>query len=103
MRAASPLRLRRVRFKDGRGELRLLKPKSDTSVRDGLRRSSESCDGSSVSNAMVGFALVAWSRDGEVFVSYETSDGSSIRGGAVPQYVKDCLLAEVAVRWSKDD
>lgn len=52
---------------------------------------------------MAGFAVVAWTDGGVVTVNYQNSPSSPVAGGGVAQYVKDVLLAEQAVRWSRDD
>jgi hypothetical protein len=57
---------------------------------------------SKVGAKLAGFAFVAWAETGEVFCDYNNGPRSLILAGQVPQYSKDVLLAEVAVRWSKD-
>lgn len=93
-------RLRRIRFKDGRTIEVLRQPEKSRWVQDSL---TASCAKASEwgGAGMAGFALVAWSRDGEVYVNFE-NDGSRLPAGGVPQYVRDVLLAEVASRWAKD-
>lgn len=92
------MRLRRVRFKDGR-TLEVLRPKDE-----GIARKLTACAAraSEYGGAdMAGFAIVAWRRDGCVFVNYENGDCSPVPGGGVPQYAHDVLLAELGARWAK--
>lgn len=98
------MRLRRIRFKDGR-TLDVLRPRVDREavrVRDALAASSDLCIETMQPSGIVGYALVAWARNGEVFCAYENGDHSTVPAGFVPQYVHDVLLGEVAVRWSQD-
>ena len=95
-------RLRRVRFKDGRTLEVFRKPIPPQEIQANLRMTVNRCLESEVGDGMAGFAFVAWAKTGEVFVNYENGDGSLVSGGAVPQYVKDILLAELAARWSRD-
>lgn len=95
---ASGLRLRRVRFKDGL-TIEILRPKDE-----GIAKKLTLCAARASEFAgadMAGFALVAWRRDGFVFVNYENGDCSPVPGGGVPQYAHDCLLAELGARWAK--
>lgn len=94
----SRLRLRRIRFKSG-GCIEVLKLREE-GIAAVLKETAS--DAANFAPNMAGFALVAWKPNGEVFVNYRNGDRSLIPGGGVPQYVKDVLLAEVAVRWSKD-
>lgn len=96
------LRLRRVRFKDGR-TLDVIRPKRDVVIRDTFRTASGRIGTGYNADEMAGFAIVTWSRSGMVCVRYENSDSSSVAACQVPQYVKDCLLAEVAVKWARDE
>lgn len=96
------LRLRRVRFKSG-GTLEVLRPIPQQS--EILRRFSESaanCAADPEMQDMAGYAIVAWSVQSSVFVGYQQAAQCSIPAGHLPQYVKDCLLAETAGRWMKD-
>jgi len=97
MRTSIP-RLRRIRFKDGRS-IDILRPKSE-SVLPEFRAVID--DAIANNPDMAGFAIVAWRPSGEVFVTYRNGTRSQIIGGGVPQYVHDCFLAEVAVRWSRE-
>lgn len=101
-KATTTLRLRRVRFKDGR-TLTVLRPKVDTEVRDHFARSSRNCLAHETSADMAGFAIVAWDASGEVFIDYRNGPKSPLPVGGVGQYVKDVLQAEQAVRWSRRD
>lgn len=98
------MRLRRVRFKDGRAPIEILrKAAPSTEISDDFSRSIVRCAETSVGGAaMVGFAIVAWADSGEVFVTYRNGDRSPVPGGGVGQYAKDILQAEQTIRWSKD-
>lgn len=93
------LRCRRVRFKNG-GTIEMLRPKTED-VAARLRTSAVQAEDGNPKE-IVGYALVVWRSSGEVFTAYHNGNRSPILAGQVPQYVKDCLLAEVAVRWSRD-
>lgn len=100
------LRLRRVRFKDGRTIEVFRNREREAVYADAvgrLSRSADSCIGGLAARGLVGYALVAWAADGEVFTAYHNSETSMVPAGRVPSYVHDCLLAEQAVRWSRDD
>lgn len=94
------MRLRSVRFKSG-GSISVLRPKTDT--RDTFREVAARIGSNEVADRMAGFAVVAWTDNGVVTVDYENSAASPVAGGGVAQYVKDVLLAEQAVRWSRED
>ncbi len=94
------LRLRSVRFKSG-GSISVLRPK--TEVRDAFREATARIGSNEVADRMAGFAVVAWTDNGVVTVNFENSASSPVAGGGVAQYVKDILLTEQAVRWSRDD
>lgn len=97
---AAPLRLRRVRFKDGR-TVEVLRRRDDGEVGDRLRKvASQAIENAS---PVVGYALVAWYENGEVFPAFHNGRESPLLAGQVPQYAKDVLLAEVAARWAKDE
>lgn len=101
---ASHLRLRRIRFKDGR-TVEVLRSRNDTEavrISTALDRAVTMAKGGEREAPMVGFALVAWAADGQVFCTYENGGNSTIPAGHVPQYAKDCLLATMAANWSKD-
>jgi hypothetical protein len=91
------LRLRRVRFKDGR-TIEVLRRPEPATVNKRFR--SSAADASE--DDLVAFAIVGWKANGEIFVDYENSVRSNVPAGALPQLAKDALLGEVAVRWSKD-
>lgn len=93
------LRLRRVRFKDGR-TIEVLRPKDEGIGKTLTRAAARAAE--FAPKDMAGFALVAWNINGEVFVNYHNGQRSPVPGGGVAQYVKDVLIAETAVRWSKD-
>jgi hypothetical protein len=93
-------RLRRIRFKDGR-TIEVFRRRTRT-VQLALQECTKKFIDADHDNLICGFALVAWDTNGEVLVHYENQDGSLVQSGQVPQFVKDCLLAEVAVRWTKD-
>lgn len=97
------MRLRSVRFKDGRAPIRVFRaPPPDKSVSENFAACAKRCLETSVSGpAMTGWALVAWTND-EVFVNYENGLASRVPASGLPRYVADILLAEQAVRWSGD-
>lgn len=100
MKAASPLRLRRIRFKDGR-TITVFRPKAElctAEARDTLKRSMAKVSNSETGESMVGFGLVAWARDGSVYVNYFNSENSGVPAGGVAGFVYDTLLAEQAAR-----
>jgi hypothetical protein len=94
------LRLRSVRFKNG-GEVRLLRPKVDVSVRESFDRTVERAKGLGRPEEMAGFAIVTWSRDGRAFVNFQNGSASPIMAGQVSSYVRDVLLAETGARWAE--
>lgn len=91
------MRLRRIRFKDGRTIEVLRRPESPT-----VNKRFSASAASASEGELVAFAIVCWRADGELFVDYENSARANVPAGAVPQLAKDALLAEAAVRWSKD-
>lgn len=99
---AAPLRLRRVRFKDGRANIEVMTRRSDGEVAGKLRGAAAKAIETGTTE-VVGYALVVWYADGLVFPAYHNGDKSPILAGQVPQYAKDVLLAEVATRWAKDE
>lgn len=95
---ASGLRLRRIIFKDGR-TIDVLRPKNESHAKD-LKNSAQHAG--ECFPDMAGWALIAWTPKGDVFVNYANGQRSPVPGGGVPQYAKDVLLAECAVRWAKE-
>lgn len=95
------LRLRRVRFKSG-GSVEVLRPRRDMTTHENFVRCTDRAANEALDSEIVGFAVVAWSRCGQVFVNFDNGNGSPLPGGAVPNFVRDVLLAEQAVRWSRD-
>lgn len=98
MNAASPLRLRRVRFKNG-NTIEVLKC-GNTDAPDRFRRITDNI--LNYPSQIAGYALVAWHADGAVLADYRNGAFSPLTSGQIPQYAKDCLLTEMAVRWNKD-
>jgi hypothetical protein len=96
----SALRLRRIRFKDGR-TIEVLRAKHED-VAAKLRKAVELAIDDDPAG-IVAYALVSWRSDGTVFPAFHNGSRSTIQAGQIPQYCKDVLLAEVAARWSKDD
>lgn len=94
-------RLRRVRFKDGRTIEVLRQPPKSRIAQDALAQSTKNCLSSKIGDDMVGFALVAWTDSGEIYVNFHNG-GAALIAGQVPQFVKDILLAEQAVRWATE-
>lgn len=97
------MRLRSVRFKDGRGAIRVLRrAPPDCGVAERFALAAEKAAQSEIGGAaMTGWAIVAWSHDAN-FIHYENGLQSRVAAGALPQHVKDLLAAEQAVRWSTD-
>lgn len=96
------LRLRSVRFKDGRAPIRVFTaPGPDTEIAENFTASARRC--SELGPGMVGFAIVAWTADGRVYVNYRNGDNSGIPGGGLGQYAKDIIQAEQAIRWARDE
>lgn len=95
------IRLRSVRFKDGRAPIRVFSaPGPDTEISDSFAASAQRC--SEFFPTLVGFAIVAWSADGRVYVNYRNGDNSGIPGGGLGQYAKDIIQAEQAIRWANE-
>lgn len=92
-------RLRRVRFKDGR-TIEVLRRQEDGDVASRLRGSAaKSID---YGSEVVGYALVVWYANGEVFLAAHNGPKSPLLAGQVAQYCKDVLLADNAARWAED-
>lgn len=93
-------RLRRIRFKDGR-TIEVLRRPEDSDVASRLRGSMiKSVD---YGSEVVGFALIVWYANGEVFPATHNGVKSPLLAGQVAQYVKDVILADTAARWVEGD
>lgn len=97
------MRLRSVRFKDGRAPIRVFQRPVDTEIADLFSDSANRCAGGDVGGAaMAGFAILAWTAGGQVYVNFQNGVRSPVSAGAVGQYAKDVIQAEQAVRWSHE-
>lgn len=99
MAAASGLRLRRIRYKDGR-TLEVLRPKptDDEKLRKGVRDIGKWC--ADDPQPLAGYAVVVWRTDG-VSSAYLQSNGQ-IPSILVPDFVRNRLLAEKIEDWAID-
>lgn len=99
MTSTTTLRLRRVRFKDGR-TIEIMRNADRTDVARSLVRTANK--GLASKTETVAYALVAWFADGEVLVDYRVGPRSPFAAGQISQMAKDVLLIEQAIRWSRE-
>lgn len=93
-------RLRRVRFKDGR-TIDVLRRREDSDVGGRLR--SATANAIDYDSEVVGFALVVWYENGEVYPSAHNGPKSTLLAGQVGQYAKDVILTDLAAGWANED
>lgn len=99
MAAASGLRLRRIRYKDGR-TLEVLRPKpsDDQKLREGVRNIGKWSADDPL--PLAGYAVVVWRADGGS-TAYLQSNGQ-IPSILVPDFVRNRLLAQKIEDWTVD-
>lgn len=98
MQVGRPLRLRAVRFKDGR-EIRVMRSTDDGNA-EIKRRVSQAVD--ALSEPVVGVALVAWSENNGSVAHVYVGDDSRIPFILVPDFVRNRLLANAIEKWTID-
>lgn len=98
--AESRLRLRSIRFKDGRAPLRILRdPRAEArrsfiaSANDAFCTHPDDC---------AGFALVIWGADGTSTAACQIARSNSIPSILVPDFVRNRLLAQRIESWTLD-
>ncbi len=96
-------RLRSVKFKDGRGELRVLRPvaKAESEVYRRMRRDFASMLARIPADKVAGFALVAWTDDGWAWPRLQI-DGGPVPRHLAPAYLHDVMLGEVVLNDIED-
>lgn len=100
MTGTTTLRLRRVRFKDGR-TIEVLRRDDDGVGRDFSASAARVLD-TDLGKQMVAYVVIAWDTNGYVYADYRNSDRSGIPAVGLPQLAKDTLIAEQAVRWARE-
>lgn len=101
MQSATPLRLRRIRFKDGR-TIEVLRSKIEQD--DGHLRSSftRACENAKTTqNAFAGYAIVVWQTNGSSFTAARSN--GQIPGILAPDYVRNALLADHTIKWAIEE
>lgn len=91
------IRLRRVRFKDGR-TIEVFHRPDDLEIDKKFKASAASA---MEGTEMAGYAIVAWRKNGGSFCAWNNSFNSQVASGQVPQYVKDMLILETAADWAE--
>lgn len=94
---AAKIRLRRVRFKDGRA-IEIFHRRDEIEIDKKFKASAAiamEC------TEMAGYAIVVWRKNGGSFCAWNNSFNSQVASGQVPQYVKDILMLETAANWAK--
>jgi hypothetical protein len=90
-------RIGRVRLKSG-ADLRVLRTMASDHHVGFKRRACQVLD--YAGSACVGYAVVAWARDGKSWCDIQAADGSRIPCALVPDFVRNRLLAEKIEEWT---
>ena len=96
------IRLRSIRYKDGRAQLRVLYPpepfdySADAAKRCQATIQALADEGSNIA----GYALVVWAGCGKSAVSFAANDASAIPSILIPDFVRNRLLAERIESWT---
>jgi hypothetical protein len=90
------IRLRSIRWKDGRAPLRVLHPASESDSRafKSMKRDFTYLLENIPSSKVAGYALVAWTSDGWTWPTM-SSEGTRIPMHLIPSFVHDVLQGEV--------
>ena len=97
------MRLRSVRYKDGRGELRVMPDHraSDKALIE--RRVRALLDAHHANSDTAGFAMVLWGADGSSTCDMGAGKRSNIPYILIPDFVRNRLLAAKIIDWAADD
>lgn len=95
-------RIGRVRLKESGLEIVRLHDGPERSRRAIMQETRDMLDGmTSDGRPVVGFAMVMWDSDGGSAAVCKAYPGSNIPSIAVPDFVRNCLLARKIYDWSK--
>ena len=96
-------RIRSVRHKESGFVLHRLEQPVEKARRAIMRETADMIDGfHSEGPAVVGFALVIWDADGGSSATVRAGAGSTIPSIAMPDFVRNRLLAAKINEWGKD-
>lgn len=98
MRPVSGLRLRRVRFKDGRAPLEIIRAPQDDWT-EAVRRGIESVV--RVHPTPAGCAIVIWNADGGSTAQLVVTRGSPVMPAMVPRFAEERLRLWLAELWTR--
>lgn len=94
------LRVRSVKYKDGRGELRLLRPHRRAEHDDlisMLRRDANGLNEGDYAGQLAGYALVAWTHSNSTrYVSIRKMSDNPLWMSDIPDYVRNALAVYAA-------
>lgn len=94
------LRLRRVRFKNGR-TIEVFRPPQKLAM--GQRLQDSVADALSRESNISAYVLVAWREKGSCYIAYGNECGSGIPEASLPNITRDALVAEMGARWSQSE
>ena len=101
MSKTGTLRLRSIRYKDGRGSLRVVPDfrDKDRPIVEAHIKQMLDIQG----NDIAGFAFVVWGADKRAMAYSSSNSRSVIPPIMVPDFVRERLLAEKIMEWSRED
>lgn len=94
------LRLRSVKYKDGRGELRVI---PDYRAKDREHAIKRVNDVMARQKDIAGYAIVVWGADGSCTSQSQSGPRSALPGIYVPDFVRNALLACKTVEWVEEE